>query len=167
MERRKKKRNMNHRLRQELLQERKRRRAQKQAINSLKVLQHSLYLPINSQVKPNTKCKLRQLKLERIKDYLLMEEEFITNQERLKPTEEKIQVCWFATRFFHIFQEERSKLDDLRGSPMMVGNLEEIIDDNHAIVSSSVGTEYYVTVMSCVDRDQLFPGSTILLHNKV
>ena len=29
------------------------------------------------------------MKQERIKDYLLMEEEFIRNQERLKPQEEK------------------------------------------------------------------------------
>lgn len=50
---------------------------------------------------------------------------------------------------------------------MGVGSLEEIIDDNHAIVSSSVGPEYYVTIMSFVDRDQLEPGSSILLHNKV
>lgn len=106
------------------------------------------------EVKPHTRCKLRLLKLERIKDYLLMEEEFIQNQERLKPTEEKSQ-------------EERSKVDDIRGSPMGVGNLEEIIDDNHAIVSSSVGPEYYVTIMSFVDKDQLEPGSSILLHNKV
>ena len=34
-------------------------------------------------------CRLRLLKQERIKDYLLMEEEFIRNQERLKPQEEK------------------------------------------------------------------------------
>jgi len=83
-----------------------------------------------------------------------MEEEFIQNQERLKPTEEKTQ-------------EERSKVDDIRGSPMGVGSLEEIIDDNHAIVSSSVGPEYYVTIMSFVDKDQLEPGCSILLHNKV
>lgn len=42
-------------------------------------------------VTPNAKCRLRLLKLERIKDYLLMEEEFIQNQERLKPQEEKSQ----------------------------------------------------------------------------
>eukprot|EP01115_Flamella_aegyptia_P006927 TRINITY_DN28717_c0_g1_i1.p1 TRINITY_DN28717_c0_g1~~TRINITY_DN28717_c0_g1_i1.p1 ORF type:complete len:451 (-),score=185.47 TRINITY_DN28717_c0_g1_i1:82-1434(-) len=106
------------------------------------------------EVKPHTRCKLRLLKLERIKDYLLMEEEFIRNQERLKPTEEKTQ-------------EERSKVDDIRGSPMGVGNLEEIIDDTHAIVSSSVGPEYYVTIMSFVDKDQLEPGCSVLLHNKV
>eukprot|EP00959_Pyramimonas_sp_CCMP1952_P358229 7500947-Pyramimonas_sp.AAC.1 len=40
-------------------------------------------------VTPNSKCKLRLLKLERVKDYLLMEEEFVNNQERLKPQEEK------------------------------------------------------------------------------
>ena len=38
---------------------------------------------------PHTRCRLKLLKLERIKDYLLMEEEFIKNQERLKPQEEK------------------------------------------------------------------------------
>merc|ERR1719382_1162610 len=105
-------------------------------------------------VTPHTKCKLRLLKQERIKDYLLMEEEFIRNQERLKPQEEKNE-------------EERSKVDDLRGTPMSVGSLEEIIDDNHAIVSSSVGPEYYVGICSFVDRTQLEPGCAVLLHNKV
>jgi 26S proteasome regulatory subunit T2 len=32
-----------------------------------------------------TKCKLRLLKLDRVKDYLLMEEDFVAGQERLKP----------------------------------------------------------------------------------
>ena len=105
-------------------------------------------------VTPHTKCRLRLLKLERVKDYLLMEEEFVTNQERLKPQEEKAE-------------EDRSKVDDLRGSPMSVGNLEELIDENHAIVSSSVGPEYYVGIMSFVDKDQLEPGCAILMHNKV
>jgi len=64
-------------------------------------------------------------------------------------------------------EEERSKVDEIRGSPMSVGSLEEIIDDNHAIVSSSNGPEYYVSIMSFVDRDLLEPGSSILMHNKV
>ncbi|XP_026391327.1 26S proteasome regulatory subunit 4 homolog B-like [Papaver somniferum] len=104
-------------------------------------------------VKPLTKCKLRLLKLERIQDYLLMEEEFVSNQERLKPQDDKNQ-------------EDISKVDDLRGSPMSVGSLEELIDDNHAIVSSSIGPEYYVGIMSFVDKDQLEPGCAILMHNK-
>ena len=55
--------------------------------------------------------------------------EFIQNQERLKPQEERNK-------------EEREKVDELRGAPMQVGTLEEIIDDNHAIVSSATGPEY-------------------------
>ena len=39
-------------------------------------------------VTPNTKCRLRRLKLERIKDYLTMEKEFIANQLTLNPKDE-------------------------------------------------------------------------------
>merc|ERR1719275_488495 len=42
-----------------------------------------------------------------------------------------------------------------------------MIDDTHAIVSSSVGPEYYVSVMSFVNQDLLEPGCSVLLHNKV
>merc|ERR1712232_1143202 len=63
-------------------------------------------------------------------------------------------------------QEEREKLDDLRGSPLGVGTLEEMIDDNHAIVSGGHGPECYVNILSCVNQDLLEPGCTVLLHNK-
>jgi 26S proteasome regulatory subunit T2 len=102
---------------------------------------------------PTTRCKLKLLKNERIKDYVLLEEEFVMNQERLKPTTEKQE-------------EERTKVDDIRGSPMAVGNLDEIIDDDHAIVSTTNGPEYYVSIMSFVDKDQLEPGCAVLLHHK-
>eukprot|EP00002_Diphylleia_rotans_P005421 TRINITY_DN1454_c0_g1_i2.p1 TRINITY_DN1454_c0_g1~~TRINITY_DN1454_c0_g1_i2.p1 ORF type:complete len:374 (-),score=89.28 TRINITY_DN1454_c0_g1_i2:652-1773(-) len=105
-------------------------------------------------VLPHTKCRLRLLKLERIKDYLMMEEEFISNMELSKPLEERNQ-------------EERTKVDELRGTPLSVGTLEEMIDDNHAIVSSTSGPEYYVGITSFVDKDLLEPGCSVLLHNKV
>ncbi|KAF7458062.1 26S proteasome regulatory subunit S4 like AAA ATPase [Cryptosporidium felis] len=105
-------------------------------------------------VVPNAKCRLRLLKYERIKDYLMMEQEFITSMESVKPSAETAE-------------EEHNKVDDLRGSPMNIGTLEEIIDENHAIVSSSVGSEYYVNILSFVDKNQLEPGSSVLLHNKV
>lgn len=50
---------------------------------------------------------------------------------------------------------------------MSVGTLEEIIDDNHAIVSTTNGPEYYVNIMSFVNQDLLEPGCSVLLHNKV
>lgn len=105
---------------------------------------------------PTTRCRLKLLKLERIKDYLLLEEEFIQNQERLRPEttrEEKNE-------------EDTTKVDDLRGSPMAVGTMEEIIDDDHAIVSTASGPEHYVSIMSFVDKDLLEPGCQVLLHHK-
>lgn len=50
---------------------------------------------------------------------------------------------------------------------MQVGSLEEIIDDNHAIVSTSAGSENYVSMLSFVDKDQLEPGCSVLLHHRV
>lgn len=47
-------------------------------------------------VTPHTQCRLKLLKQERIKDYLLMEEEFIRNQEQMKPLEEKQEVSFVA-----------------------------------------------------------------------
>jgi len=105
-------------------------------------------------VLPVSKSKLRLLRMERIKDFLLLEEEFLSNQESVQPHEEKEA-------------EEKTKVDELRGTPMGVGTLEEIIDDNHAIVSSANGPEYYVNMLSFVDKDQIEPGSTVLLHHKV
>mmetsp|Transcript_2660 Transcript_2660/g.3999 ORF Transcript_2660/g.3999 Transcript_2660/m.3999 type:complete len:450 (-) Transcript_2660:139-1488(-) len=102
---------------------------------------------------PNAKCRLRMLKHDRIKDYLMMEEEFVREQDRLKPKEDKEN-------------DEKTKVDDLRGSPMDVGSLEEFIDETHCIVATAMGPEYYVNMMSFVDRDQLQPGASVLLHHK-
>lgn len=64
-------------------------------------------------------------------------------------------------------EEERTKVDELRGTPMNVGSLEEVIDDDHAIVGSSGGgPEYYVAMLSVVDKDLLEPGCSVLLHHK-
>jgi 26S proteasome regulatory subunit T2 len=107
-------------------------------------------------VYPTTRCRLKLLKQERIKDFMLMEEEFIQNQERLKPEaarEEKNE-------------EDRTRVDDLRGTPMAVGTLEEIIDDDHAIISTASGPEFYVSIMSFVDKDRLEPSCSVLLHHK-
>ncbi|RSH77701.1 ATPase of 26S proteasome regulatory subunit 4 [Apiotrichum porosum] len=101
---------------------------------------------------PTTRCKLKMLKMERIKDYLLMEEEFVANQAAYSGEDRTAA--------------DRSRVDELRGSPMGVGTLEEIIDDDHAIVSSGNGPEFYVGIMSFVDKDLLEPGCSVLLHHK-
>ncbi|CAD8171160.1 unnamed protein product [Paramecium octaurelia] len=105
---------------------------------------------------PIAKCRLKLLKNERIKDYLLLEQEFIENQQRLKPLKEQDQAE----------SEEQKKIEQLRGTPMIVGTLEEFVNENHAIVSSSVGPESYSGIMSFVDKDQLEPGCSVLLNQR-
>lgn len=76
-------------------------------------------------------------------------------------------IVFLRTRQDDRDKEELQKVEDIRGSPLSVGTMEEIIDDNHCIISTPNGPEYYVAIMSFVDRDQLEPKCTVLLHNKV
>ncbi|KAH0787644.1 26S proteasome regulatory subunit 4 A [Histomonas meleagridis] len=104
-------------------------------------------------ITPHSKCKLRLLKLERVKDWLTMEEEFINNCEALS-TREQTQ------------EDQRKRLEEIRGQTMLVGTLEEMIDDDHAIVSRSM-QDFYVPIASFVDRKALAIGSAVLLQEKV
>lgn len=94
------------------------------------------------------------------------------NQERIRKSKAQNTTTTTASTngetdpLFDRNADERSRVDDMRGSPMGVGNLEEMIDDDHAIVSSATGPEYYVSIMSFVDKDLLEPGASILLHHK-
>ncbi|KAL3465888.1 26S protease regulatory subunit 4 [Aspergillus heterothallicus] len=118
---------------------------------------------------PTSRCKLRYLRMQRVHDHLLLEEEYVENMERLRKSKAQ-GTSDPATRgdldITDRNADERSRVDDMRGSPMGVGNLEELIDDDHAIVSSATGPEYYVSIMSFVDKDLLEPGASILLHHK-
>lgn len=52
-----------------------------------------------------------------------------------------------------------------RGLPLDVGELQEIIDDDHGIVSIH-SVEYYVPILSIVDKDQLEPGCQVLTNHR-
>jgi 26S proteasome regulatory subunit T2 len=109
--------------------------------------------------------------MQRIHDHLLLEEEYVENQERIRKAKAVKEGAGpvnvnASPEESDRNADERSRVDDMRGSPMGVGNLEELIDDDHAIVSSATGPEYYVSIMSFVDKDLLEPGASILLHHK-
>ena len=99
-------------------------------------------------ISPSTRCKLKLLRMERIKDHLLLEEEFVTNSEILKPFEKKQE-------------EEKKQLEEIRGNPLSIGTLEEIIDDDHAIVTSPTMSDYYVSILSFADKELLEPGCSV------
>jgi 26S proteasome regulatory subunit T2 len=91
-------------------------------------------------------------KFERIKDYLLMEEEYIKCQTKNKTEDEKAE-------------EEKNLVEILRGTPITIGTLEEIVTEDHAIISVG-SSEYYVRILSIVDKEQLEVGCSVLLRNE-
>ncbi|KAF7123648.1 hypothetical protein RHSIM_Rhsim12G0148400 [Rhododendron simsii] len=66
---------------------------------------------------PLADCKLKFSQLEYIKEFLIIEQLFIVEQE-------------------NVFEEYKEDIDHIRGSPMLVGSLMELIDKKHAIASS-------------------------------
>ncbi|KAI5179862.1 26S proteasome regulatory subunit T2, partial [Pancytospora epiphaga] len=101
-------------------------------------------------VTPTTKCKLRQLRLAKIQTFLKLEKQLLSLVDATPQDKDGSRVL----------------VDQLRGSPLSIGTLEEFIDDNHAIVSSALGLDYYSVIMSFVDKDLLEPGCTVILNNK-
>ena len=93
--------------------------------------------PPTSLQSPHPKCRLLLLKLERVKPWLTVEEEFINNCESLSTRQEKQE-------------DQRNRFEEIRGSTMFVGTLEEMIDDDRAIVSRSM-QDFYVPIASFVD----------------
>jgi 26S proteasome regulatory subunit T2 len=57
-------------------------------------------------------------------------------------------------------------IEQLRGNPITVGILEEILDEKKAIVSTNMGPEFYVEICSFVDSTQLTIGRSVLLNGK-
>ncbi|RNE97107.1 putative proteasome regulatory ATPase subunit 2 [Trypanosoma conorhini] len=112
------------------------------------------------KIYPLKACLLKQLRLERCKDYLLLEEELLKTIGAQREAQENLEEGAMSH-----YEAELSKVDALRGMPLEVGTLEEVIDDTHAIVSTS-GSEYYVPMLSFVDKEKLELGCSVLLHDR-
>ena len=67
----------------------------------------------------------------RIKDYLLIEQEFVKAQELYWQEKEKEEEGDEEK-----MTAERRQIEKLRGTPLLIGTLEEVIDENHGIVAS-------------------------------
>jgi 26S proteasome regulatory subunit T2 len=112
------------------------------------------------KVGPTKACMLKQLRLERCKDYLLIEEEFLNTigaQREKQASAEEGEMSHY--------EAELKKVEDIRGNPLEIGTLEEMIDDQHAVVSIS-GSEYYVPLLSFVDTEQLELNASVILHDR-
>ncbi|CAC27047.1 26S proteasome AAA-ATPase subunit [Guillardia theta] len=60
----------------------------------------------------------------------------------------------------------KSLISKIKGEPISTALLEEKLDNNKAIISTPLGSEYYVDVCSFVDYDRLYIGESVQIHHK-
>lgn len=61
-------------------------------------------------------------------------------------------------------QENELTIESIRGSPLNICTVEEIIDEDHVIISLRGVLQYLVGVASFVDRDLLEPNCSVLVN---
>merc|ERR1711871_252088 len=58
-------------------------------------------------------------------------------------------------------QEEVKRIQSV---PLVIGQFLEMVDENTAIVGSTTGSNYYVRILSTINRELLKPNSSVALH---
>jgi 26S proteasome regulatory subunit T3 len=58
-------------------------------------------------------------------------------------------------------QEEVKRIQSV---PLVIGQFLEAVDEHTGIVGSTTGSNYYVRILSTIDRELLKPSSSVALH---
>jgi len=88
-------------------------------------------------------------KLKKQIEFLDVQEEYIKDEMRNLRKE-----------YLHA-QEEVKRIQSI---PLVIGQFLEAIDQNSAIVGSTTGSNYYVRILSTIDRELLKPSASVALH---
>jgi hypothetical protein len=91
----------------------------------------------------------RQKLLQRQLEFVDIREEYIKDEQKnLK-------------REFLRAQEEVKRIQSV---PLVIGQFIEMVDQNNGIVGSTTGYNYYVRILSTINRELLKPSSSVALH---
>ena len=58
----------------------------------------------------------------------------------------------------------KQEIKTILGTPLMIGQFTEMIDENYALVTSNSGNQYCVRVLSTINREDLRPGGSVAMH---
>ncbi|GLE01679.1 hypothetical protein PINS_up010513 [Pythium insidiosum] len=58
----------------------------------------------------------------------------------------------------------KEEVKRIQSVPLVIGQFLEMVDSNYGIVGSTAGSNYYVRVLSTLDRERLKPNSSVALH---
>ncbi|VEL26801.1 unnamed protein product [Protopolystoma xenopodis] len=94
------------------------------------------------------KLKLRKT-LKKQLEFIQVQEKYIKNEQKNLKKE-----------YLHA-QEEVKRIKSV---PLVIGQFLEAVDQNTGIVGSTTGSNYYVRILSTIDRELLKPSASVALH---
>ena len=90
-----------------------------------------------------------RLRLQQQLEFLEVQEEYIKDEQRNLKKE-----------YLHA-QEEVKRIQSV---PLVIGQFLEAVDQNTGIVGSTTGSNYYVRILSTINRELLKPSASVALH---
>jgi len=58
----------------------------------------------------------------------------------------------------------KEEIKRIQSVPLVIGQFNEMIDPNYGIVGSTAGSNYFVRILSTLDREKLKPNTSVALH---
>jgi 26S proteasome regulatory subunit T3 len=87
--------------------------------------------------------------LQRLMEFIEIQEEYVKDEQKnLK-------------RELLRAQEEVKRIQSV---PLVIGQFMEMVDSNNGIVGSTTGSNYYVRILSTINRELLKPSASVALH---
>lgn len=108
-----------------------------------------------------------------MQDSLPGREQKQVHQENKKPGKQSF-VCAGALQEEYIKEEQRNlkrellraqeEVKRIQSVPLVIGQFLEMVDTNSGIVGSTTGSNYYVRILSTLNRELLKPSASVALH---
>ncbi|KAM7258201.1 hypothetical protein ACFE04_013942 [Oxalis oulophora] len=87
--------------------------------------------------------------LQRQQEFIDIQEEYVKDEQK-NLTRERLRA-----------QEEVKRIQSV---PLVIGQFMEMVDQNNGIVGSTTGSNYYVRILSTINRELLKPSASVALH---
>lgn len=98
---------------------------------------------------PDDELYVKMKGLQKQLEFLEIQEEYIKNETQALKRE---------------LVRAKEEVKRIQSVPLVIGQFHEVIDHNHGIVGSTTGSNYYVRILSTLNRELLKPGASVALH---
>merc|ERR1711933_403638 len=103
---------------------------------------------------------------------VVVEEDEVDLYREMKTLEQQLEFVDLQEEYLkdemrHLQREllrAKEEIRRIQSVPLVIGQFNEMIDANYGIVSSTAGSNYFVRILSTLDREKLKPNTSIALH---